>query len=57
MTPERKVTIGAGIGAFTAMLVWALNTYVNAAIPAEMAVTAGTALTFVGQYFIPNPSS
>ncbi len=53
--PTRKVTLGAGVGAGVGILVWALNQYAGAGIPAEIAVAGSTLLTFVAQYFIPEP--
>lgn len=53
--PDRKVQVGAGMGGLAAMIAWALNTYTGAAVPAEVAVAGSTFLTFVVQYFVPNP--
>lgn len=56
--PTRKITLGAGMGALSAILVWALNTYAitppDPKIPAEIAVAGATFLTFLVQYFVPD---
>ena len=54
-TPDRKVQVGAGMGGLAAILVWGANTYVGADIPAEVGIGLSTFLTFVTQYFVPNP--
>ena len=54
-TPDRKVQVGAGMGGLAAIIAWALNTYTGAAVPAEVAVAGSTFLTFIVQYFVPNP--
>ena len=51
--PNRKITYGAAVNAFTGIGVWALNTYYLVVdIPAEQAVAIATVLTFVVQYFV-----
>ena len=45
------------MGALSALLVWALNTYAiteGPKIPAEIAVAGATFLTFLVQYFVPD---
>ena len=54
--PDRKVQVGAGMGGFTAVLAYAIEVHTGTPVPAEIAVAASTFLTFVIQYFVPNPS-
>ena len=53
--PDRKIQVGAGMGGLAAILVWAANTYAGVDIPAEVGIGLSTFITFVAQYFVPNP--
>ena len=57
-TPDRKVQVGAGMGGLSAIIIWALNALVLGEadqIPAEVGIGFSTFMTFVVQYFVPNP--
>lgn len=53
--PDRKVQVGAGMGGLAALVVWAAQTYGGVEVSPEAAVGLSTFLTFVTQYFVPNP--
>ena len=53
-TPDRKVQVGAGMGALAVMAAWGVNTISGIIVPAEVAVAFSAFLTFVIQYFVPN---
>jgi len=55
-TPDRKVQVGAGMGGLAAMLAYGIQTAYGVDIPAEVAIGGSTFLTFVVQYFVPNPA-
>lgn len=54
MNPDRKVTVGAGVGGLVAVLVWALKEYTGVTMSAEAAIGLSTALVFFVQYIVPN---
>ena len=53
--PDRKVQVGAGMGALTGVIAWAIGVSTGVDVPAPVAVSASVFLTFVVQYFVPNP--
>ena len=53
--PDKKVQVGAGMGGFAAVTAYAIQAYTGEVIPAEVAIAGSTFLTFVVQYFVPNP--
>ena len=54
-TPDRKVAVGAGMGGLAAMTAWGINAFTGVVVPAEVAVAFSTFLSFIVQYFVPNP--
>jgi len=53
--PDRKVTVGAGMAFFSTIAAWAIGEFAGIDVPPEIAVAAAGFLTFVTQYFVPNP--
>ena len=55
--PDRKVTVGAFVGAVTAIAAWAIADQtlgVGIIIPAEIGIAVSTVLTFGVQYIVAN---
>jgi type III secretory pathway component EscT len=48
-TPAKVVTLGAAVGACTAILVWAVDQFGGIVIPAEIGISISTVLTFAAQ--------
>lgn len=57
MNPDRKITVGAGMGGLVAVLVWALDAFAGVKMSGEAAVGLSTALVFIVQYIVPNKES
>jgi hypothetical protein len=53
--PDRKIGVGAGIGGLTALIVGLVTTFTSITIDAVTAVGFTSFMTFVVQYFVPNP--
>ena len=53
--PDRKVQVGAGMGGLAAVIAYSIQAYTGEVIPAEVAIAGSTFLSFVVQYFVPNP--
>lgn len=51
--PLGKVSVGAFSGAIGAIIVWLLNRYLGADVPADIAVAISTAVAFVAAYLTP----
>lgn len=54
MNPDRKVTVGMGMGGLVAVCVWALDEFWGVKMSGEAAVGLSTALVFFVQYIVPN---
>lgn len=52
--PDRKVTVGAGMGGLSALIVYTANAIAGVDVTPEAAIGLSTFLTFVTQYFVPN---
>jgi hypothetical protein len=53
--PDRKVGVGVGMSGLAAVAAWAVGAYTQTQIPPEVAVAGAGFLSFVAQYFVPNP--
>jgi hypothetical protein len=53
--PDRKIGIGAGLGGLTTVIVGLVAAFTNITIDAVTAVGFTSFMTFVVQYFVPNP--
>ena len=54
LTPTRKVGAGAVAGAVSILLVWGLQ-QAGVSLPAEIASSLTTILTFATSWFVPEP--
>lgn len=57
MVPSRKVGSGALAGAIAAILLWVLETFTSADIPAEIAAAFTTIVYFVTSYWVKDNGS
>jgi 16S rRNA A1518/A1519 N6-dimethyltransferase RsmA/KsgA/DIM1 with predicted DNA glycosylase/AP lyase activity len=53
--PDRKIGVGAGIGGLTTVIVGLVAAFTSIEIDAVTAVGFTSFMTFVAQYFVPNP--
>lgn len=53
--PRRRTIAGLLAGSIITILTWASKAYGGVEIPAEVALAGSTLITFLLQYFIPNP--
>lgn len=56
MKPNRKVVVGGAVGGLVAVLTWAVKQFAGVEMPADAAVGLTTALTFIVQYMVPEPT-
>lgn len=52
--PTNKTSIGALAGAITLVIVFCVQQFAKVTIPAEIAMSMTTIITFVTQYFVPD---
>lgn len=54
LTPTPKVAAGAFAGALTTLIVWGLQQYAGITLPAEVAASLTTILSFAVAWITPN---
>ena len=50
---NRVISVGAGIGSLTVVLLWGFETYTGISVPGDVGAAMSTALTFAVQLVLP----